>query len=63
MAFSWLPWRAFAGNMLETRGAVLLREADNKFYTSNYEMDEVTWWHQAEDLQKFEELKQRFQVS
>lgn len=63
MAFSWLPWRAFAGNMLETRGAVLLREADNKLYTSNYEMDEVTWWHQAEDLQKFEELKQRFQVS
>jgi hypothetical protein len=61
-AFSWLPWRAFSGNMLETRGAVLLREAGNKLYASNYDMDVVTWWHQAEDLQKFEELKQRFQV-
>ena len=61
-AFSWLPWRAFSSNMLETRGAVLLRETGNKLYTSNYDMDVVTWWHQAEDLQKFEELKQRFQV-
>jgi hypothetical protein len=63
MPFSWLPWRAFAGNMLEARGAVLLKEADSRLYASNYEVDEVTWWHQGEDLQKFEELKQRFQVS
>jgi hypothetical protein len=61
--FSWLPWRAFSGNMLETRGAILLREDDDQLYITNYDMDVVTWWHQAEDLQKFEELKQRFQVS
>jgi len=61
--FSWLPWRAFAGEMMETRGAVLLKENGNKLYVFNYEMDEVSWLHQAEDTQKFEELKQRFQVS
>jgi hypothetical protein len=60
--FSWLPWRAFANDMAETRGAVLLKENSGKIYVSNYEMDEVNWWHQGEDLQKFEELKQIFQV-
>ena len=60
--FSWLPWRAFAGEMLETRGAVLLIENGNKLYVFNYEMDEVWWWYHAEGEQKFDELKQRFQV-
>ncbi len=60
--FSWLPWRAFAGDMMETRGAVLVMENANKLYVFNYEMDDVYWWHHAEDVQKFEELKQRFQV-
>lgn len=62
MPFSWLPWRAFAGEMMETRGAVLLIENSNQLHVFNYEMDEVWWWHHAEDEQKFEELKQRFQV-
>jgi len=61
--FSWLPWRAFADDMMETRGAVLLMENGNKLYVFNYEMDDVYWWHHAEDVQKFEELKQRFQIS
>ena len=61
-AFLWLPWRAFAGDMLETKGAILLTEATNRLYIVNYEMDEVTWWHQAEEDSKFEELKDRFQV-
>jgi len=60
--FSWLPWRAFAGEMMEAKGAVLLMENGNKLYVFNYEMDEVSWWYQAEGLQKFEELKQRFLV-
>ncbi len=60
--FSWLPWRAFAGEMMETKGAVLLIENGNKLSVFNYEMDEVSWWYQSEGLQKFEELKQRFQV-
>jgi hypothetical protein len=60
--FLWLPWRAFSDDMLETRGAALVIERANEFYAFNYEMDEVCWWHQAEDEQKFEELKQRFQV-
>ena len=60
--FSWLPWRAFAGEMMETRGAILLMENGNKLFVFNYEMDEVSWWYQAESLRKFEELKQRFQV-
>ena len=53
----------FAGDMMETRGAVLLMENANRLYVFNYEMDDVYWWHHAEDVQKFEELKQRFQVS
>ena len=60
--FSWLPWRAFAGEMMETRGAVLLIENANRLYVFNYEMDDVCWWHHAEEEVKFEELKQRFQV-
>ncbi|MFC1902947.1 hypothetical protein ACFLX4_02645 [Chloroflexota bacterium] len=60
--FSWLPWRAFAGEMMETKGAVLLMENGNKLSVFNSEMDEISWWYQSEDLQKFEELKQRFQV-
>jgi len=60
--FSWLPWRAFSGEMMETRGAVLLIENANKLYVFNYEMDEVCWWHHTEEETKFEELKQRFQV-
>jgi len=60
--FSWLPWRAFAGEMMETRGAALLIENANRLYVFNYEMDDVCWWHHAEEEGKFEELKQRFQV-
>ncbi len=62
-SFSWLPWRAFSGEMPETRGAVLLIENINKLYVFNYEIDEVWWWHHAEDRQKFEDLKERFKVS
>ncbi|MBI4267827.1 MAG: ATP-binding protein [Chloroflexi bacterium] len=62
MPFSWLPWRAFAGEMMEIRGAVLIKENGNKLCAFNYEMDEVSWCHQAEDEQKFDELKQRFQA-
>ena len=60
--FSWLPWRAFSGEMIETRGAVLLIEKANNLFVFNYEMDEVCWWHHAEEETKFEDLKKRFQV-
>ncbi|GEM_PF-3502652 len=60
--FLWLPWRAFAGDMPETRGAVLLLERADKLYVFNYEMDDVSWWHHAEDEGKFEALKQKFGV-
>lgn len=60
--FSWLPWRAFSNDMLETRGAALLRENANKMYVFNYEMDKVWWWYHEEGEKKFEGLKQRFQV-
>jgi len=60
--FSWLPWRVFAGDMMETRGAILFMENGNRLRVFNYEMDDIDWWHHAEDERKFEELKQRFQV-
>lgn len=60
--FSWIPWRAFAGDMMETRGATLLMENNGKLYAFNYEMDEVSWWHHTEDERRFEELKQRFEI-
>lgn len=62
MPFSWLPWRVFADEMLETRGAILLIENASKLYASNYEIDEVGWWYQAEGERKFDDLKRRFQV-
>jgi len=62
ITFAWLPWRAFADEMLETRGAILLIENANKLYAFNYEIDEVSWWYQAEGEHKFDDLKQRFQV-
>lgn len=60
--FSWLPWRAFSDEMMETRGAILFKESANELYIFNYEMDEVCWWYQSEDSRKFEELKQIFQI-
>lgn len=60
--FLWLPWRAFSDDMLEIRGAVLVREDTGTFYVFNYEMDDVWWCYPAESEQKFEELKQRFGV-
>ncbi len=60
--FLWLPWRAFSNDMLEIRGAVLLKEDAGTFYAVNYEMDDVWWCYPAEGEQKFQELKQRFGV-
>ncbi len=60
--FSWLPWRAFTNDMLETRGAALLKENANRMYVFNYEMDEVFWWYHEEGEKKFEEIIQRFGV-
>ncbi|MFC1919067.1 hypothetical protein ACFLWW_03755 [Chloroflexota bacterium] len=62
MPFTWLPWRAFSGEMPETRGAALLIETANKLHIFNYEMGEVDWWNHAEDETRFEELKQRFHI-
>jgi hypothetical protein len=62
-SFPWLPWRAFSGDMPETRGAVLFIERTEKLYVYNYEIDDINWWHHAEDEAKFEELKQKYQVS
>lgn len=60
--FLWLPWRAFSNEMSETRGAALLKENGNRSRVFNYEMEDVSWWHHAEEEAKFEELKQRFEI-
>ena len=42
--------------------AALLREHVDELYVYNYEMDEICWWHHAEEETRFEELKQRFKI-
>ena len=48
--------------MLETRGVIYLQDDTNDLMVFNHEMDEVSWWGEAEDLQKFDGLKQIYQV-
>lgn len=60
--FSWLPWRALTHEMPETRGAILLREEHGELHVFSHEPDDVCWWHEGENEQVFEGLRQRFGV-
>jgi hypothetical protein len=40
----WIPWRALSDEMLETRGAILLRQQWEDLYANNHSMGDVYWW-------------------